>query len=282
MQMILRTLALVLAAAAAQAAPAQEAPQPARWQVDGSTSRCVLTRRLEGSPVPATFVLRTIPGSGRYDVVLTSPEFPESLRRGGRMATVSFAPGGATYERRAAEVALPGQRSDAIMLGPLPADFAAGFARATTLTLSYGGSSEGSWTIPAAARAAEAFRFCETEKQVEWGADRAGLEAGATQARPIGDSYTWLTERDVGLLEAANNQAMTAVFRLVVGPDGRASECTVLESGGTSEIDSRACRALARRARFEPARDPQGTAVTGVFVHTHSLRNQAGVEYAPR
>src|SRR5687767_3682683 len=74
--------AISLAATPASAQPeATSAAQPARWHLDGATTRCVLTRRLAGSPVPATFILRTLPGSGRYEIILASPEFPAEIRQ---------------------------------------------------------------------------------------------------------------------------------------------------------------------------------------------------------
>jgi hypothetical protein len=96
-----------LAAGAASSAQAPSAPAPARWHLDGATNRCVLTRRLEGTPAAASFVLRTIPGSGRYDLILAAPELPRELRAG-RTVSVGFAPGGSRHERRLFRVEVPG------------------------------------------------------------------------------------------------------------------------------------------------------------------------------
>lgn len=275
------SLACLAASAPAAAQPAPAAPQPARWHLDGASSRCVLTRRLEGSPLPATFVLRTIPGSGRYDVILAAPDMPSSLRRGGRETRLSLAPGTQVFSGEPTAVDLPGGLGDGIMIGPLPGAFALDFGRASSIRLADNEGRElGGWTIPVAARAAEALAYCEAEKQVEWGADPAGFEPGATPARPIGDTFAWVTPRELAVGDAFSSVTFTAVFRLMLGPDGRATSCTLLESASNAELDG-ACRALVRRARYEPARAPNGDPVRSVAIHFVSLRMDMEIRIVP-
>lgn len=50
-------------------------------------------------------------------------------------------------------------------------------------------------------------------------------------------------------------------FRLGIGPNGRASDCTVTSSSGSAALDQAACRILRSRVRATPARDAQGNAV---------------------
>ncbi|MEA3018154.1 MAG: hypothetical protein QOI38_2876, partial [Sphingomonadales bacterium] len=165
--------ALILASAAPAAAQTAPAPvQPARWHLDGATDRCVLTRRLEGTPTPATFILRTIPGSGRYDIILAAPDLPGGFRRSGRLFSLSLAPGGQARALRAAPVDLPPALGEGAVFAPLPPAIADELARATIVQVADDqGRALGSWAIPLGARAAEALAYCEAEKLVEWGAD---------------------------------------------------------------------------------------------------------------
>jgi hypothetical protein len=259
-------LSLTVPAVAAAQAPAAPAAQPARWHLDGSTDRCVLRRTLQGTPAAANFILRSIPGSGRYDVILAAPGLPGDFRRTGRSLSLSFLPGGQARSFSPARVDLPQGLGDGAAYGPLPAEFLQELARASTLQVADGeGRALGSWTVPLGARAAEAFAACEAEKLTDWGADPAGFEPGAIRARPQGDPAGWLTIRDLGLGTATASLAYTAVFRLVVDGDGRASDCTLIESAGNVDL-SGACRVLRSRARFEPARDPAGNAIRSVAV----------------
>jgi hypothetical protein len=259
-------------AAQPAAAPAAPAAQPARWHLDGATNRCVLTRRLEGTPVAATFILRTIPGSGRYDLILAAPDLPGELKRTNRHTVLRFGPAGTPQQGRASPVDLPGRLGEGAAFGPLGAALGQDFARARTLDVADPqGRALGSWTIPAAARAAEALAACEAEKLVDWGADPAAFEPGARGPRPANDPSTWFSQRDFGLANAMGSAAFTAVFRLAVSPEGRASDCALIESSGNVDLTG-ACRALTGRARYEPARDAAGNPIRSVAVYVADFR----------
>lgn len=254
-------------AAPATAEPAPQ-PQPSRWHVDGATNRCVLTRQLQGTPGAATFVLRTIPGSGRYDVILGGDHAGQDVRRRGSEIRLAFTGSDAVFAAAASPVDLPGTLGRGIAVGPLPRSFAAEFARGSALRLADADGRElGSWTLPTARRAAEALAFCETEKQVEWGADRGAFGPGAVPPRPTSDPRSWLSIRDFGLAHSLAPAKYTAVFRLVLDVTGKPSDCKLLEFAGNVDIEDHFCRALAGRARYEPARNAGGDPVPSVAVH---------------
>lgn len=269
---------LALAPVPLAAQPAQPEPsadsQPQRWHLDGATSRCVLSRRLAGEPVPATFILRTIPGSGRYDLILASPDLPSEIRRlrSRSRLTVSLHPAGIAVETRAATIELATALGEGVAIGPLPADFLPAFQRTATLALSgEDGREIARWAVPAAARAAEAVSYCEAEKLVEWGADPAGLEPGATRPQPADNSESWLTPRQLGLHDILASFAYTAVYRLGLDADGRVSDCTLIESAGNVDL-GHSCQVLTRVARYTPARDSAGNAIRSVAIHLVSFR----------
>ena len=53
----------------------------------------------------------------------------------------------------------------------------------------------------------------------------------------------------------------TVEFTILVGKDGRVSDCTVTSSSGSERLDWVTCRLISQRARFEPARDSRGKPV---------------------
>jgi TonB family protein len=59
------------------------------------------------------------------------------------------------------------------------------------------------------------------------------------------------------------NQQGTVAFRLVVGPDGRVTDCVITASSGASALDQATCRIIRERAHYTPARDAAGRPVTG-------------------
>jgi protein TonB len=106
---------------------------------------------------------------------------------------------------------------------------------------------------------------------VDWGADPAGFEPGATRPQPAGDPSSWFGLRDFGLSTATQSAGFTAVFRLAVDAQGRASDCALIESAGNVDLTG-ACRALTGRARYEPARDAQGNPIRSIAVYVADYR----------
>jgi protein TonB len=57
----------------------------------------------------------------------------------------------------------------------------------------------------------------------------------------------------------------TVHFTLDIGPNGRVTACTIEASSGSSALDSVTCRIMQSRARFTPARDPEGVAIADKY-----------------
>ncbi len=74
----------------------------------------------------------------------------------------------------------------------------------------------------------------------------------------------WVRERDYRVVIDGPYDG-TVRFTLIVNRRGRAEECIVEENTGPSNLGEIACRALVRRARFEPARDANGVATEGRY-----------------
>lgn len=54
------------------------------------------------------------------------------------------------------------------------------------------------------------------------------------------------------------NEEGTASFRVIVGPDGRVSDCFITRSSGSAALDEATCAVMYLRARYRPARDADG------------------------
>lgn len=55
-----------------------------------------------------------------------------------------------------------------------------------------------------------------------------------------------------------------------VGLDGRVTNCRILESSRSAELDALTCRLIVKRFRFRPARDADGKEAVADIVETHS------------
>jgi periplasmic protein TonB len=89
--------------------------------------------------------------------------------------------------------------------------------------------------------------------------------AKASRASPKGNPGGWATTEDYPSSAIRAEESGTTGFRLEVGPDGKASGCSVTSSSGSSTLDDATCRLVARRARFTPAKDTGGNAVSDSY-----------------
>lgn len=87
-------------------------------------------------------------------------------------------------------------------------------------------------------------------------------------ARPRNDPASWVGAGDYPLRDLDEGHQGAVRVRLVIGGDGRVRGCEVIASSGWPGLDRATCTAVSRRARFDPARDETGAAVTGHYTGT--------------
>jgi periplasmic protein TonB len=83
--------------------------------------------------------------------------------------------------------------------------------------------------------------------------------------RPRGRPAEWVSTADYPARELREGAQGTTRFSLLVGADGRVESCVVTASSGSAGLDETTCRAVSRRARFEPATDAGGARVQGSY-----------------
>lgn len=84
-------------------------------------------------------------------------------------------------------------------------------------------------------------------------------------ARPRNDPGSWVSEADYSGRAIRLGLEGVTRFTLTIGTDGRVSDCRITGSSGHDELDAATCRLIAKRARFEPARNGDGDKVTGSY-----------------
>jgi TonB family protein len=85
--------------------------------------------------------------------------------------------------------------------------------------------------------------------------------ASAQAIPPLG----WVTTDDYPDVAIRRGREGTTGYRLSIGTDGKPFRCDITAASGTAEIDAATCRAVMKRARFEPARDVDGTPLIAVY-----------------
>lgn len=75
----------------------------------------------------------------------------------------------------------------------------------------------------------------------------------------------WFEFHDYPMKAFKKHQEGVTRFDLLVDPRGRVANCTVTESSGHEDLDKTTCSLASFRARFAPARGPDGEPAYGVF-----------------
>ncbi len=88
------------------------------------------------------------------------------------------------------------------------------------------------------------------------------LPAGAQPPAPRGVPSNWVTSDDYPMAMMRAHATGVAAFELDVDTAGRVYNCRITESSGWPALDATTCSLMKRRARFNPARNAAGTAIS--------------------
>jgi TonB family protein len=108
----------------------------------------------------------------------------------------------------------------------------------------------------------------EIAQSVETKSDVPASEPAAAVAfrpTPIASPGNWVTTNDYPVRALSQAREGTTSFRLEVSTSGKVTNCSVTISSGHKDLDDATCKALSRRARFEPAVDYQGKRVASMW-----------------
>jgi|GEM_PF-3313499 len=97
----------------------------------------------------------------------------------------------------------------------------------------------------------------------------SNAQSAPVAARPINPS-SWIRADDRLPWPSRGFPSGEGVLRytLLIDEEGRALDCEVEGSTGSRKFDRRACRLLVERARFEPARGPNGQSASASYTST--------------
>ncbi|HUD29869.1 MAG TPA: energy transducer TonB [Novosphingobium sp.] len=107
-------------------------------------------------------------------------------------------------------------------------------------------------------------RQCTDALVESWGLDPATQNSLSRRTKALG-AQSWPKRIDYPSGQAARGQQARVNFRLLVGSDGKPTDCKVLRSYNEPAFDAAACRSLMSFARFEPALDRTGKPVASYY-----------------
>jgi TonB family protein len=97
-----------------------------------------------------------------------------------------------------------------------------------------------------------------------WSCKVGGL-APLQPLTPQGKPSDWVSIIDYPLNGYRENMVGTVIAVLQVGSDGKVSDCKIVSSSGSSELDRATCAAWTKRAKFAPASDKDGNPVASEY-----------------
>ncbi|HKT84506.1 MAG TPA: energy transducer TonB [Novosphingobium sp.] len=82
------------------------------------------------------------------------------------------------------------------------------------------------------------------------------------KAEPKGSPADWVRATD---LPKIDEQVGVTTFDLTIDETGHASNCVIVVTSGSNQLDAAVCAAVMKRARFRPAKDGEGTPIPSVY-----------------
>lgn len=113
-----------------------------------------------------------------------------------------------------------------------------------------------------------ALSTCIDELLTHWGIDVAKHKNLTMPVRPAGNPGRWVTPNDYPRGMLMKRKQAIVHFRLSVDENGKASACHIQQSTRPMAFDDAVCRALMRKAKFQPALDKDSEPIASYFRST--------------
>jgi protein TonB len=85
------------------------------------------------------------------------------------------------------------------------------------------------------------------------------------RATPRNNPGRWVTDDDYRSRWIREERSGTASFILEITANGRVSDCEITRSTGHAVLDKATCSLITKRARFQPATDTSGAAISSSY-----------------
>ncbi|MGH6652471.1 MAG: hypothetical protein ACREB7_15210 [Sphingopyxis sp.] len=261
-----------LAGALALIGAAETAPAPpvSRWTLRDDPARCLLERQTVEPP--GTLSIDTTPGSDAYRVAITGRDIKGATSLA--PAALTFAPSPKRLDGRASVAKLPTGMPVIWMQGVAPA-FLDELAGAETVTIKTSQGVGGSISVVGAVEAVKAFRHCETDQLIDWGADAAQFAPGGARPVALKNRDAWLSNTELMAVAKELGQSnIDAAFRVSVSADGVVDGCRAVADAIDKGVEAAACAGVLNKPLFVAAKDPGGGSVRGVATFRVALERR--------
>lgn len=261
-------VALLCSPSSSLAAPKVREPT-AKWTVETQANECLLVRSYGSPRNPLFLALSEAPmGAGANATILYNREW---ALFGNGDATIRF-DGGEPLEawfgsrllwNLSKEIKTLTMRS--VMMG-METDSQKLLTDAASVAFDVPGELKIAFALPEHSEALKALDDCATGLGVKWGYPVGEQRRIVKPPRREKGLRGLFTAADYPAAALKDGRMGRAHVRLRINEAGSITECSVLRSSGSAELDAATCKVLNERAKFDPAQDVDGKSTRGIVV----------------
>jgi TonB family protein len=108
---------------------------------------------------------------------------------------------------------------------------------------------------------------CMDNLMTTWGLDPTKQRQRRSAPEPANEPANWFQPGDYPTGLNRNGIGAVVILRLLVGSDGRVTNCAISKAGGDKSFEDLACRLATARARFKPAIGADGKPMDSVWIN---------------
>jgi TonB family protein len=261
--MMIRILISIASAMALPVSPAaaRDWGNISGWYVTSGDKSCGMYAQPKDARSAEFLILKRLDGALYLQAQNPSWNFPF-----GSEDRIQYQIDGKTYGGAQKTVALAGNPATGL-LGAVGADFEQEVRGGTNLAIIKDGRPIEQFSLSGSSAAFATLQSCLDDLRASGKAYAAPGFASlpAKAATPRGDVSRWIDVGDYPKSALRDRREGTTGFRLTIDEKGRVFGCSITRSSGHNDLDASTCDNITKRARFDPAEDSRGAAVTGSY-----------------
>jgi TonB family protein len=236
-----------------------------KWVVEFADDDCVMSRQFGTEKDPLILAIRKYPMNNDSDMFILLGSKDKAFRSG--KAALEFRPGQPKVEVSYDAYGLAAKDLRRVSIDLTEEQFEA-MEQAGRVGIAIPGEVEGAFQLSSLPQVLKLGDRCAVELGEEWGF--SAQEQARIRTPPKGDVLKVVSNDDYPADAIRNGEQGKVLARLTIEPTGKAVDCVVLQSSGSTSLDQTTCRLGMRRAHYSPAIDIDGKPVRGLV--TISLR----------
>jgi TonB family protein len=259
-------LGLTMLLTGAQGVPERPLAPTGKWSVEYADNMCTLSRTYGAGAAAFRLAITPMPGSEFVEIAVLTPASATVGATGD--ARIQLLPDNRAAKAYFKKITV----NDAKLLyAGVSRDEVGDISAATSIRIAWNGKRATTHVaVPGIAGGVRALDTCLVDLMESWGFTREMQARIATRAEPKTGAHRWVKNTDYPTDLVLQGIQGTTRVRFLVDIEGRASDCRLIQSSGSVDLDSITCSVIVKRARYLPAKTTDGTAVPSIVALSFS------------